>query len=156
MLLAAARCCSLVLAAACFCLLQRHKHTLKLLLQAGRRTDFRVNCLHDSAQLGRPSERGVCIIPAGWWKQKSGHEAWSNRRRACCEPELRSNYSLAHLEALATSGRGEFRWFRPPKPSGVRAIDEMLLGSGGTALHTAVSLCNEVRVYGAGLLSESP
>ncbi len=37
--------------------------------------------------------------------------------------------------------------------SGVAALDQMLDGSGGNALHAALALCDRVSLYGAGLYS---
>ena len=127
-------------------------------VQAGGRTDFRVNCLFNSTLIAAPTARTreICVISHGWWTRRAGREQWNNRGRPCCERELYSNYSLPNLERNAVHLHAQFRWMRRGPLSGVRAIDDMLLGSGGNALQSAVSLCRAVSVYGAGLLSESP
>eukprot|EP00966_Prymnesium_polylepis_P043981 1019406-Prymnesium_polylepis.2 len=45
---------------------------------------------------------------------------------------------------------------RGGEKSGIRAVDDMLLGSGGNALHAAMGMCEHIDVYGAGLLSAGP
>ena len=82
-------------------------------------------------------------------------ERANNRRRVCCERAMISNYSLYNLQRMAEDG-ARFKWMRGGAPSGIQAIDDMLLGSGGNGLHAAIGMCDRVNVYGAGLLSSGP
>mmetsp|Transcript_38488 Transcript_38488/g.87453 ORF Transcript_38488/g.87453 Transcript_38488/m.87453 type:complete len:520 (-) Transcript_38488:135-1694(-) len=127
---------------------------------AGARTDFRVNCLYESlpvssvaSNLTRRAE--TCIISQAWWAYAPGKELFNNRRRPCCEQKLRSDYTLTNLQRLSSHG-AVFRWFRGGLASGIKAIDDMLDGSGGNAVQAAITMCEHVDVYGAGLLSAGP
>merc|ERR1712046_121701 len=127
---------------------------------AGSRTQFRVSCLFDSKLLVNqshlpPLEREVCILFRNWWKRRANREIANNRRRVCCEKSLYSNYSLWNLQNLAEQG-ARFKWMRGGVGSGIKAVDDMRLGSGGNALHAAIGMCEQVNVYGAGLLSDGP
>ena len=124
--------------------------------RAGRRTDFRVSCLFNSELISNRSRSEVCIIPQRWWRYRSGQERSDNRRQPCCEPPLSSSYSLRTLEGLAVRENTTFHWLRRGELSGIGAVDDMLEGSGGSALHAAIGMCQSVRVYGAGLLSAAP
>ena len=64
--------------------------------RAGRRTDYRVNCLHESRAV--PSMRDeVCILPLPWWLLPQGKEWVSNAARICCEDQARSSYDAETL-----------------------------------------------------------
>ena len=94
-----------------------------------------------------------CIVPHSWFEQRWGREMFSNTRHVCCDDTLlRSSYNLSTLQALEAEQDARFLFFLG-QPSGDESIDSMLAGSGGNALHAAVSLCGSVDVYGSGLHS---
>ena len=147
----------------------------------GARTDYRVNCLHNSSAL--PSMRSeVCIIPLPWWLQKPGGESVGNTARSCCERLTRSSYQPSALLPLVKRGftfaflngaasfiaslplslNGDPTLHGPgladsllfPKMPVTVPSDSFLSNSGGNALYAALALCDRVNVFGAGLFSE--
>ena len=143
--------------------------------RAGRRTSFRVNCIYGDqvplpmasgdasaatpvtpdglAAVNATSASEVCIIPRSWFLQRWGREAASSTRHVCCDEHLvRSSYNVTRLMAHEHAG-ARFA-FHTGAESGDEAVDAMLAGSGGNALQAALSLCEQVDVYGAGLHSK--
>ena len=128
---------------------------------AGSRTDFRVNCLHDSKVL-RSTRDEICVVPYIWWTRQWGLESMNNNPHSCCGPPVRSAYNIATLNRTTLHG-ARFAWFRPafagasgPHPFGAPsdvALDRPLLGSGGNALYLAIAMCRSVDLYGGGLFS---
>jgi hypothetical protein len=88
-------------------------------------------------------------------------EAFSNRRTSCCDKEaaVRSSYSMSDLEKHVQHGlKLEFFQGSVQLGKGLEAntLNQMRESSGGSALQTAISLCEgTVDVYGMGLLSLS-
>jgi hypothetical protein len=147
--------------------------------RAGRRTSFRVNCLHANVPLtsmnrrsGSGGGRGennrsasissrdlsstssTCLVGQNWWAQEWGRESFNNGKTVCCErgPVVRSNYSMDHLRSLVRAGARLA--FARSAPSGDPVLDFLRHSSGGSALHTAIALCRQpVSVYGVGLFS---
>jgi hypothetical protein len=139
--------------------------------RAGKRTDYRVNCLYAS-YLVTPNE--TCIVSRAWFEQRWGSERFMNVRHPCCDyAREHSNYTLSHLEALtglrnsSSSAhkvgegalnarihflRGASRALLHREPS----LAALQRSSGGNALMAAVGLCQTVRLYGAGLYATSP
>lgn len=134
--------------------------------RGGTRTTFRVSCLF-GGRAALPStpaastktfaasdtEHETCIVPRMWFKQAWGKESANNARHTCCtaKSNLRSSYNLSQLVELESRG-ARFAFFHGVD-SGEPAIDAMLAGSGGNALHAALALCERVNVYGVGLFS---
>ncbi|KAL1500616.1 hypothetical protein AB1Y20_013268 [Prymnesium parvum] len=123
--------------------------------QAGRRTDYRVNCLFGNESRSALRHREACIVSFNWWSLTWGLESFNNARTMCCEGKygpLRSSYTLSALREHARQGL-QIAFFRGFK-SGIDVLDKMRKGSGGNALLSAISMCRQpVDVYGAGLLS---
>ena len=141
--------------------------------RGGSRTTFRVNCLFGNrAALPSPSsftmthassflratvlskrqEHETCVIAHSWLNQVWGKEGFNNLRHPCCSNNLmRSSYNLSNIKALEAKGV-RFALFRALE-SGEDSIDAMLAGSGGNALHAALTMCEHVDVYGTGLYS---
>eukprot|EP00966_Prymnesium_polylepis_P309240 7146218-Prymnesium_polylepis.1 len=119
---------------------------------AGRRTTYRVNCLYQS-HVPDATRDGLeaCIVSRAWFRQPWGAERFNNARHACCERGVESSYTMAELQRHARSSGVAFAFFAGVADSGIRTLDAMLAGSGGNALHAALSLCRRVNVFGAGL-----
>lgn len=121
----------------------------------GARTDVRLSCLPP----GRPewprhaaalrAER-LCVLPAYWWERRST----STTLHPCCEPPSRGDYSPAALRAARAAGV-RLAWQRPQRTAR-HSLDFALRGTGGSALHLALGLCERVDVYGVGLFSTAP
>ena len=125
--------------------------------RAGRRTDYRTNCLHRSQLLSRRSNE-TCILPRSWWRRAWDKEVVGNTKHKCCDEEVRSNYAAPHLAALSHFlPRAVFVWLNSAVGmSGGQAVDGMLHNTGGNTLLAAIHLCDRVDVYGAGLFSRGP
>ena len=117
---------------------------------AGRRTDARVFCLHDSKVL-ESSKHEVCILTPRWWKQAWARESTNNTPHLCCAEQIRSSYSIRSLLHAAAQG-ANFAWSNPTYARD-EDLDRPLLGSGGAALYLAIAQCDHVDVYGSGLYS---
>ena len=139
--------------------------------RGGRRTTHRASCLYANTPLlpGAASsavsgasaagrrDPGVCIVSFNWWSQYWQHESYSNRRALCCDPPddpaARSNYTMAALAAHVRASGLRVAFFRGLR-SNEAFLDGMRQSSGGSALHTAIALCDQpVDVYGSGLLA---
>ena len=131
--------------------------------RGGTRTTFRVNCLfggraalpavRDDAGGGNPlAEHETCVVAHSWLQQAWGREGFNNLRHPCCSQNLmRSSYNLSTLLSLEAKG-ARFAFFRAVH-SADESLEAHLAGSGGNALHTALSLCERVDVYGTGLFA---
>lgn len=135
-----------------------------------------------SDELGAAETGGTCIIARRWWHMAWGEESFNTAVHSCCDKPSRADYRLPRLRRLATTMR--FAWFagasdagrqedsmkaslkeevtplaraehRPvQQPAEAADIQELLEGSGGVALASALSLCQRVSVFGVGLYSE--
>jgi hypothetical protein len=114
------------------------------------------------------------------WRSSWGRETANNAKNACCEPTLRSLYSIETLAALSSSpsaaeeatrasGRPRhterrgptmgptFVWLDAELVDGAGgAVENLLHSTGGNTLIAAAALCDHVDVYGAGLFSLGP
>ena len=135
----------------------QHPHAAQHSISAnrgGRRTSYRVSCLYaNKAAVGTDE---TCVVPRSWWEQSWGRESYNNMRHPCCDKDnktlMRSSYNLSALRKLEMGG-GRVAFLQPVQKSGVAAIDALLSGSGGSALHAAINLCESVTLYGAGLFA---
>ena len=101
----------------------------------------------------RWSDSDTWTHPPLQFRQQWGNERFNNARHACCERGTESRYDMGSLRQHANASGAPFAFFAGMADSGVRTLESMLGGSGGNALHAAISLCDRVDVYGAGLYS---
>ena len=140
---------------------------------AGGRTTHRVNCLFEAYGVRSASTPpAACVVGHAWFKQPWRGEHFSNTRHPCCERRRTANYSVSRLLELRSRGvevrllqggglraasferKDAVRWRRWRRPDEAR--EKLWDSSGGNALHGAVASCGHVKLYGAGLYSESP
>lgn len=142
-----------------------HKHYINA-SYAGRRTDFRTNCLFRSQMLPSAKDESLCMLPKGWWHWPWGREETKNTRHACCEKPRSSLYSLETLARLANESEAQravggrrarlvFIDALDGASSAVAgpAVANAMHSTGGNTLLAATALCDRIDVFGMGLFS---
>ena len=126
--------------------------------RAGKRTDYRVNCLVNSAALPSAHSNSTCVVSRRWFEMPWGRELFRNTKYLCCDDRhVVSSYNLSNLQQQESAMGTRFAFFKGAPPSNNYDLDALADSSGGSALMAAISLCRQpVRVYGAGLYSEGP
>lgn len=115
-------------------------------LHAGKRTTYRQSCLTRGQRLAS-SRSEVCLLTPDFLSTQRDH---TDHTQVCGGPRLRSEYTERTVAAATSQG---FPFFLFGRGAPYRSLTPEGWGSSGEAAFLAtLALCQEVHVYGVGLL----